>query len=143
MDWLSQNWVWVVVAAGILAYLLQRNRMHHADRFGSMAGGTSRSGALGDQRGQSSIADTRAPAGYGTERASTPGTAIDPVTGTSVLISVALTSVHAGQVYYFASTESRARFEASPAQFVRGGENPQSPEQDHVPADRSHHRHGC
>jgi hypothetical protein len=37
MNWLSQNWVWVVLATGVLAYLLYRNRTQHGGGFDAMS----------------------------------------------------------------------------------------------------------
>ena len=52
------------------------------------------------------------------------GTAKDPVCGMTVDPAKALSSVHAGQTYYFCSTTCRDRFAASPETFTGNGEKP-------------------
>src|SRR5216117_2075938 len=143
MNWLSQNWVWVVLATAVIAYLLHRNRTQHGGSLDSMTGGISHTSGLGDHHDHDRGADTSGSPGYRTAQADTPGAEIDPVTGTSVQISAALTSIYGGRVYYFASSENRARFEAAPEQFVRGEGGQQLPAQDSAPAARPHRRHGC
>jgi YHS domain-containing protein len=51
-------------------------------------------------------------------------TAKDPVCGMSVDTAKALSSVHAGQTYYFCSTTCRDRFAASPEKFTGNGAKP-------------------
>lgn len=52
------------------------------------------------------------------------GTAKDPVCGMTVDTAKALSSVHAGQTYYFCSTACRDRFAASPEKFTGNGTKP-------------------
>jgi YHS domain-containing protein len=143
MDWLLQNWLWIVLATGVLAYLMRRNWMRQNGSFDSIAGGTARGSGMEDHRDHDRITNADGSAGYRTAQADTPGAAIDPVAGTAVQISAALTSVYGGRIYYFGSAESRARFEAAPGQFVRDEEGRGLPAQDSGPVPRRHHRHGC
>ena len=50
----------------------------------------------------------------------------DPVCGMTVDTAKALSSVHAGQTYYFCSTTCRDRFVASPEKFTGNGEKPEA-----------------
>jgi len=143
MDWLLQNGLWVVFAMGVLAYLLYRKRMHEGGSFTSMFGGESPGVAAGDHHDHGRIADTGGPPTHPIAEAAIPDAAIDPVSGTAVQISAALTSVFAGRIYYFVSADNRARFEAAPRQFVRDEEGRGLPAQNGAPATRPHHRHGC
>ncbi len=54
------------------------------------------------------------------------GTAKDPVCGMTVDTAKALSSVHAGQTYYFCSVTCRDRFAASPEKFIGGDNKPVS-----------------
>jgi len=51
-------------------------------------------------------------------------TAKDPVCGMTVDAATALSSVHAGQTYYFCSATCRDRFAASPEKFTGNGGKP-------------------
>jgi YHS domain-containing protein len=71
--------------------------------------------------------------GHGHRHGSAPGipdgltrgdTAKDPVCGMTVDTAKALSSVQAGQTYYFCSATCRDRFVASPEKFIGNGEKP-------------------
>ncbi len=71
--------------------------------------------------------------GHGHRHGSAPGipdgparsdTVKDPVCGMTVDTAKALSSVHAGQTYYFCSTTCRDHFAASPEKFTGNGEKP-------------------
>ena len=73
--------------------------------------------------------------GHGHRHGSTPGTpdvparagnAKDPVCGMTVDTANALSSVHAGQTYYFCSVTCQDRFAASPQEFIGDGNKPPS-----------------
>jgi YHS domain-containing protein len=79
-------------------------------------------------------ADAGAP-GHGThadDRALAEDT--DPVCGMTVKTDSSTSSVFGGRSYYFCSTDCRDKFEASPAQYVKGTTASQ---------ERKEHRHGC
>ena len=125
MNWLTQNWVWIVFGIGVL--LLLR-----------------RTGCIGNMshahHGPSGAQDHSDHASHSTETIKT-ATATDPVTGKQIPTARAVTSVYDGRVYYFETQENRQRFEASPEQYARAGVG-QSPARDEN-AEHSHsRRHG-
>lgn len=95
MEWLTQNWTWIVVAIGFLL-LMQRGRA-----FG-------RHGATHGTGPGKQVAGSGAP----------PGAALDPVSGKTLRTDGALTTVRRGQVYYFESAGTRRRFEADPEKYA-------------------------
>lgn len=74
--------------------------------------------------------------------ATVPEAAIDPVSGEAVATARALTSVYQGSIYYFASKETRDRFEAAPQEYAQkaSGHAVASPEPGYQPPRR---RRGC
>lgn len=126
MNWLAQNWVWVLVGVAIVWFAFRGGRGGHSSGHGGLGGllgglGHGGHGGLlggmghgghgaghGDHGGQP---DTR-PAG------SAPEAAVDPVGGEAVRTAQALTSVYEGKIYYFASKENRDRFEAAPQEYA-------------------------
>lgn len=119
MEWLLQNWIWIVFAIGI--FLLMRR--------GGMA--------CGMGHGRSHGNDTQA---HQHQEGDAPHTdpdrgPKDPISGAIVNPETALNSMYQGRVYYFASRENRDAFEASPAQYAsQTGERHEEHE---------HHRRGC
>jgi YHS domain-containing protein len=129
MDWLTQNWIWIVVAA--LALVMFRRMGHHG--FGGPA--HYGFGTNGDAAGADSTARSQdvgaSPRG--------PEAAIDPVSGNALKTEHAITSFYHGRVFFFENEDTRRRFEAEPERFAAGtsGVDPQAVEQ------RQHRRHGC
>ncbi len=109
MDWISQNWIWIAVAVG-LVFLMRR---------GGLAGC-----GMGHSHG-SGHAD------HGTGGQAQKPT--DPVSGMQIDAAHALTTYYGGQVYYFESAETRQRFEASPEKYAS-----QAPATGGQPAHRHH-----
>ena len=114
MNWLAQNWVWIVVAAGLI-WMMRRGGMPgcgmgHAHHGGGTSGTDS-----------------------GIPPAEKAGRSTDPVSGKAVDTQHAITSYYGGRVYYFESPETRQRFEASPEKYA----SPAPAEQ------RPHRHHGC
>ena len=134
MGFLSMNWIWIAIAIGVAFYFFRRSSSAHTGGHGA------------DDRNRLDGPRHGGHAGHGVEPANggdaiAPDAAIDPVGGEPVSTAKALTSVHRGRVYYFASKENRNRFEASPQEYagkVAGHAVPGSG------AQREHrHRHGC
>lgn len=103
MNWLSQNWIWIVVAIAFVLFM----------RRGGLAGcgmGHSRHGGGG--HGGDAGSGARAP--------------VDPVSGKEVDTRHAITSYYGGRAYYFEGAETRQRFEASPEKYAAREPNPQS-----------------
>lgn len=114
MDWLTQNWIWILVLIG--AYLLFFRRRHHG--FGGTGGH------------------------HGHDREPGPAqigrTATDPVSGRSLDAQHAITTYFRGRVYFFENEENRRRFEAAPEDFAKNAEG-----LDPARSQRGHRRHGC
>lgn len=96
MEWLAQNWIWIVLAVGIFL-LMRRGGFGH------------RMGHGGHSRHSSNSAD---------QAADSDSRPKDPVTGDRVNIEGAVNSMYQGRLYYFATRENRDKFEASPAQYA-------------------------
>ena len=117
MNWLLQNWVWVVLALGAV-WMFSR---------GGLAGcGMGGHGGHGGQTG---------PGGGVPPSADTAAKAIDPVSGHEVLTAHALSAAYQGRILYFESAENRQRFEAAPEQYTRSMAA--------APQQQQHRRHGC
>ena len=141
MDWLGQNWVWVLAGIAFLVLMSRGGLGHHGHGGGFGGGHGGHGGGLpggghGDH-GDSEGGDSRGPdVGGG---GGVPGAAIDPVSGNAVRQDRALTSVHRGRVFYFESAETRQRFEAEPDRYAG---NVAAAEPSAPPQQRRRH-HGC
>ena len=98
MQWLAQNWIWIVFAIGIL--LLMRR-----GGIGCGMGGHGHAHGASRHEEQHHV-DTRPK---------------DPVSGEEVNPETAVNAMYQGRVFYFASRENREKFEASPAQYAASG----------------------
>ncbi|MDE2119213.1 MAG: hypothetical protein KGJ64_00825 [Betaproteobacteria bacterium] len=120
MQWLEQNWLFVLLGAGVIFFMMRSGGMG-CGMGGSMGGGM--------RRGQGGSADGASSHDHG--QAPMPAQAIDPVSGRPVDPSTAISTVYRGLPVYFESRENRDRFEAAPGQFaLTQAQMPQS------------HRHG-
>jgi YHS domain-containing protein len=120
MQWLTQNWIWIVFAIGIFLFM----------RRGGMGGG------MGHGRHGGGHAENGQHGSGGAEQKNDPDSGPkDPVSGERVNPEGATNSMFQGRLYYFASKENREKFEASPAQFAGAdaGHDDQN----------KHQRHGC
>lgn len=113
MQWLSQNWVWIVFAIGIFL-LMRRGGMG----CGMGSGRHSRGSSHDESRGDAGNTRFR-----------------DPVSGEQVTREDSISYAYMGRPYYFASPENRDKFAASPERYAGGGQP--------VDSRDSHHRHGC
>ena len=118
MGWLTQNWVWIVVAIGLI-WMMRRGGMPGCGMGHAGHGGGS------------------SPSESGTPPAEKPAKPTDPVTGKEVDAQHAITSYYQGQVYYFEDAATRQRFEASPEKYARKA----APAGDG--GQRAHRHHGC
>lgn len=100
MEWLTQNWMWILFAVGVLL-LLRRGAMGCAHAGGGQCHSHRHDAPQGSQDG--------AP----------PAQAVDPVSGRPVDPRTAVASLHRGMPVYFESRENRERFEARPEQFAQ------------------------
>ena len=118
MEWLTQNWIWLLVLAGVI-FMMTRGGMgcHHMGRHGH-PGQVSRDD------------DPRAPT------ITAPTT--DPVSGEPVDPGSALSSAYLGRVYYFGSRENRDRFEQTPDRYATAASASTAETGGH-----RHHGHGC
>ncbi len=131
MGFLSMNWIWIALAIGVAFYFLRRSSSANTGGHGT---------------GVRNRLDGPRHAGHGAQPASdsktnAPEAAIDPIDGEPVSAAKALTSLHQGKVYYFASKENRDRFEASPEEYAGKVVGHAVPGSDAQPEHR--HRHGC
>lgn len=138
MNWLSQNWVWVVLAIGAAFYFFRGRAGGHGGGHGhgpgGLLGGMGHGGDGGvEERNKQPDRQTAVDA---------PELAVDPVGGEAVRTAQALTSVYQGKIYYFASKENRDRFEVTPQEYAHkvAGDPVVSAE---APHDRPRRRRGC
>jgi YHS domain-containing protein len=113
MNWLSQNWVWVILAIGAILFFSGAMRGHGQGHGGGLAGlpmGSGHAGHMGEAQRNDETVESRA--------GNAPQAAIDPVDGGAVRTASALTSVYQGRIYYFSSKENRDRFEAAPQEYA-------------------------
>lgn len=128
MDWLSQNWSWIALAAG--GFFLMT-------RMGGMGGG-----CCGMGHSMSQSRDNGGSSPPGPEAGS--GTAFDPVSGKLVPSTGAISSVHQGHAYYFESRENRDTFESDPKKYLAGSTVVgQAIGAGSASTDRPQRRHGC
>ena len=118
MQWLTQNWIWILLAVG---FFFMMRRGGGCGMGGGMRGHDHHAGHGGEMPRH---ADEK-----------TVGSAIDPVNKAALDIATALTSVYRGKTYYFGSAENRATFEAKPEQYA-------GPAQADPHQHKTHH-HGC
>lgn len=103
MAWLTQNWIWIVVAVGFFYFM---TRMHG----GGQGIGRSMSYRYRDRND--------APPG---DRGTPSDIAIDPVSRRSVSTTGATVStVYHGRAYYFENREDRDAFEKEPETYLAG-----------------------
>lgn len=126
MNWLAQNWIWLAVAIGVIWVLMRTDRAH----------GHAGAGLLARLDGDHSHAGhSPAPQPW-----TAPEAAIDAVTGEAVGVAQALSTVYQEKIYYFASKESRERFEAAPQEYASKVAG--QPLRAAVPANEPRRRHG-
>ena len=112
MQWLEQNWLFVLLGAGVSFFMM---------RGGGMG--------CGMGAGQGGSPGGASPHDHGS--APMQAQTVDPVSGRPVEPSTAVSTVYRGVPVYFESRENRDRFEATPGQFaLPQAQQPQS------------HRHG-
>ncbi len=96
MEWLSQNWIWIVVAIGGLYFM---TRMH------GMGSGMGHAMGRGDSP----------PANGGTGST----TVFDPVSRRMIAPGgSSISAVYHGRAYYFETKEDRDAFEADPEKYI-------------------------
>ena len=127
MEWLTQNWLWILFAVVLLL-------MFRRHGFGGLLGGHGHHGGHYD-KGEAQERHR----GHDERQVEA---AIDPVSGNPVRIEGALTSVFRGRVYYFQSQENRVLFEASPERYA-GSARGEALADEHAARTRPHRRHSC
>ena len=124
MEWLAQNWIWIVFGIGVLL-LMTRARGCGMGRS---------SGRHGDGESRDAV-----PPAIGNR----PGNLFDPVSRRSFSAGgIPISSVYQGRAYYFENRENRDAFEADPQKFLAGNDSlgePVGTEHDHA----QRRRHGC
>lgn len=128
MNWIYQNWLWILVGVGALLFFSRARGMHGC--------GMGHSGH-NHQDGR----DHEAPPAAGNR----PGYLFDPVSRRDFAAgSAPISSVHGGRAYYFESRENREAFEADPEKYLAGAPSyePAGSPRD-FERQRSRRRHGC
>lgn len=101
MAWLSQNWIWIVVAIGFFYFM---TRMH--------GGGHSMGRSMGYRDGGRNEAPP-------SDRGTASDIAVDPVSRRAVATAgAAISAVYHGRAYYFESREDRDAFEKEPEKYL-------------------------
>jgi YHS domain-containing protein len=124
MDWLTQNWVWILLAVGAV-WMFSRGGM-----AGCGMGG--HGGHAGHDGGAAPDGDSSGTRSDGSAAATIPEKALDPVSGHEVLTAHAVSAVYRGRFFFFESGENRQRFEAAPQQYASNAQPLQA-----------RRRHGC
>lgn len=97
MEWVTQNWISLLILAVVLVFLSRRGRM-------------------GCGIGGKTTRDT--PSASEAAKWAADASPVDPVSGEALSRATALTSVYRGRIYYFSSREHRDKFEAQPDKFA-------------------------
>lgn len=133
MDWLSQNWILVLLAVGVAIFLFRSGGLGGlggghggglGDLLGGLGGGHGGHGGGGHGGFGGHGGGHGGSGGHGgghddnPRPSNPPEAAIDPVSGAPVRTADALTSLYQGKIYYFASKENRDRFEAAPQEYA-------------------------
>jgi len=119
--WLTQNWIWIVLAV-LVFVMLRRGGMGCGPRHAHQ--GHAHQGHADNISSRPQMPDRAA-------------VHLDPVTGNAARTSPPITSYFGDRPYYFESSESREKFEASPEKYVGAAPAPNAPSS-------GHHRHrGC
>lgn len=131
MEWLSQNWLWLVLLVGAY-FLMSRTGMgccgiSHSHDHGHASGGHG-SGAHGGSE----------------EKRMDVVKLFDPVSQQMLPAATAIASVHQGHVYYFEDRANRDAFESEPERYLDGA----PPIGQKIAADvaqekNTHGAHGC
>lgn len=126
MEWLSQNWLWIVLAIGGFFLLT---------RMGGMGGC-----GIGHSRRRDDDGRETVPPAAGNH----PGTLFDPVSRHAFVAgNMPFSTVYDGRAYYFESRENRDSFEADPGKYVRGSATAGEVIEADRETDRPRRRGGC
>ncbi len=113
MDWLSQNWIWIVVAVGGF-FLISRMGMG----MGMGMGGC----GMGHSHGHDHASgghDSAAKSGANGKAADTVKL-FDPVSQHMLPTATETATVHQGRIYYFEDRANRDAFETEPEKYLAG-----------------------
>ena len=121
MEWLSQNWIFLLLVAVGLGLFMRRR--------GGFGFSGSHHGGISQSHDEAARHDDSRPVALASN--------VDPVSGKAVDLTTALSSAYQGIIYYFETRENRDRFEASPQQYA--AKAPIGNDQH----EHRQHRHGC
>ena len=127
MEWLSQNWIWIIVAIGGFYFMTRMHGMGHG---------------IGHSMGHAYRGDGDSPPA---NRELAPSTAFDPVSRRAVATGgSAISAIYRDRAYYFENREDRDAFEADPEKYIAGSPAAGQPigSQD-ASYDRRRRRGGC
>ena len=129
MQWLAQNWIWILLGVGLLFFMARR---------GGIGGcGTGHAGrhhhSQGDPKNLPPVANDDQTA------------RIDPVSRRALQASGSpISTVYRGHAYYFETRSNREAFEAEPEKYLAGSPDTGQPiESLGAYRDRPRRRHGC
>lgn len=104
MQWLAQNWLWILLGLGALYFFTRRHGMRG---YGMNRGYSHRQYEQNDDYAPPPAAESR------------PESLSDPVSGQTFSPgSSTVSTVYRGRAYYFASRENRDAFEADPEKYI-------------------------
>ncbi len=133
MNWLSQNWIWIVAAVGGFFLISRMGLGMGGCGMGHSHGGSQVSG--GHSAGSDSGSNDR---GAGATNL------FDPVSQHMLPAGPAITSVYRGRVYYFEDRTNRDSFESDPEKYLGATQAVgQEIGPSATPAKQSHQGHGC
>lgn len=129
MDWLSQNWIWIVALVG--GYFLM-------SRLGIGGCGT------GHSHGHSHTGHSSDTGSGASDKGTEPITLFDPVSQHMLPAATGFASVHKGHIYHFEDRANRDAFEAEPEKYLAGAPALGQEFVANVAQDSKAHRgHGC
>jgi YHS domain-containing protein len=103
MEWLSENWLLVLLIGGALVLMFRRGGIGGGMGCCGMGAHDAHHGSQKGSNGSDATSEARP---------------VDPVSSEPVSSDGAIASVYRGRVFRFASRENRDRFEAEPERFV-------------------------
>ncbi len=116
MEWVSENWIWLLLGLGMVGmHMFGHGRGSHRGHGSGHAHGGHGGGCCGGMGGHGR---TRPEPQSAPTNEDTPDKAVDPVCGEAVSLTGGKTAVHDGRVYVFCSQECRDVFEANQQSYL-------------------------
>jgi YHS domain-containing protein len=137
MDWLNENWVWLVVAVGAFILMTRMHSMGVGCGTGSIGGRRRHAGSIAEGN-EMDEADMQHASGHGIG----PSGMIDPVSRHAIAApESAVSTVYRGRMYAFEDRQNRDAFEREPEMYLADGAvTGQAIANERA---RPHRHHGC